>query len=145
MLLSGVELGPGGRELRKKRTKQKQAIFNYLLMELTGETIQPKIPIFIFGNFQWQMAVSRISGKEDRLTSIIKLKMRVLSRCEYKVVELVLVISLNSFARTESLCTFTVSLRSSVISISWIRQSNLLSSDYSNFTYTYTGSPHIHL
>ena len=37
----------------EKKTKQKQAICNYLLMELTGETIQPKIPIFIFGYFQW--------------------------------------------------------------------------------------------
>ena len=47
-------------------------------MELTGETIQPKIPIFIFGKFQWQMAVSRIFRKRGRADIIIKLKMRVL-------------------------------------------------------------------
>ena len=77
MLLSGVELCPGGRELRKKQPKNKQ-FCNYLLMELTGETIQPKIPIFIFGKFQWQMAVSRIFRKRGRADIIIKLKMRVL-------------------------------------------------------------------
>ena len=62
----------------KKKTKQKQAICSHLVMELTGETIQPKIPIFIFGKFQWQMAVSRIFRKRGRADIIIKLKMRVL-------------------------------------------------------------------
>lgn len=53
ILLSGVELGPGERELGKK---QKRTISNYLLTELTAENIQPKIPIFILeiSSGKWQ-------------------------------------------------------------------------------------------